>query len=325
MRLSNRGSSSSRSERMDSEMDATREAPLRSTGQETPPRRRRRILPIYGWYLLPFLVVTTTIVLVPLGYSLFLSFHRYNLSEPYRGLSFIGLNNYGTILHDRYVLASLVVSLEYVLGSLGGEFLVGFALALLLSQQRLRGLSVFRFFLIMPLMLTPSTVGMVWKFFYGYTGQVNYMLELIGLSPIDWFSGGKALLSVILVSVWQNYPFAFLVLFAGMQTIPLELVEAARIDGASPWQIFSRITLPLISTFMMVILVIRTTNILRYVDLIFTLTYGGPGRITETLSFLIYASGFSFFEMGYASALSFLLVGLSAIITWGYMRFMRGE
>jgi multiple sugar transport system permease protein len=295
-----------------------------SAGQKIRQRRRGFHIPTYGWYLLPFLVVTTIIVLVPLAYSLFLSFHRYNLSEPYRGLSFIGFTNYVTILHDPYVLASLKISLEYVFASIAGELLIGFALMLLLSQ-RLRGLRVFQWLLIMPLMLTPSTVGLVWRFFYGYTGQVNYMLELVGLSPVDWFSSGKALLSVIITSVWQNYPFAFLVLFAGVQTIPSTLIEAAQIDGASPWQIFSRITLPLISTFIIIILVIRTTNILRYVDLIFTLTFGGPGRATETLSFLIYTNAFSFFDMGYGSALSFLLIGLSVVITWGYMRYMKGE
>lgn len=281
-------------------------------------------LPPYAWYLLPFIVATVVIVIAPLGYALFLSFHRYNLSQPYLGQTFIGLSNYLSALRDPYVLSSIKISFEYVCASLAGEILIGFILSLLL-KQRLRGLSIFRFFLIMPLMLTSSTVGLVWRFFYSYTGLVNYLISFVGLSPIDWFSSSKALLSVIIVSIWQNYPFAFLVLFAGMQTIPSTIIEAAQIDGASPTQIFTRITLPLIQSFIIIILVIRTTHILRYVDLIFTLTAGGPGRVTETFSFLIYNNGFSFFEMGYGSALSFLLVGLSMAITWGYMRFMRSE
>lgn len=287
------------------------------------PCRKRLHIPIYGWYILPFLVVTTTIVLFPLVYSLWLSFYNYNLSQPYLGRTFVGLANYAAALRDPSLLASLKINLIYVLGSLSGEFLIGLALALLLMNQRLRGLSVFRVFLIMPLMLTPASVGMIWKFFYGYTGLVNYILKLVGFHPVSWFSGDNALLSVIIVSIWQNYPFAFLVLFAGMQAIPSMLVEAARIDGASSWQIFSRITLPLISSFTIIILVIRTTNILRYVDLIFTLTFGGPGRATETLSFLIYTNSFSFFKMGYGSSLSFLLIGITSVIIWGYMRFMK--
>lgn len=290
---------------------------------ETFPRRKGLYIPTYGGYILPFLVVTTTIVLFPLAYSLWLSFYRYNLSQPYLGRSFVGLANYTAALRDLSLLASLKINLIYVLGSLSGELLIAFALALLLMNRRLRGLSVFRALLIMPLMLTPASVGMVWKFFYGYTGLVNYVLKLVGLNPVSWFSGDNALLSVIIVSVWQNYPFAFLVLFAGMQAIPSMLVEAARIDGASSWQIFSRITLPLIRSFTIIILVIRTTNILRYVDLIFTLTFGGPGRATETLSFLIYINSFSFFELGYGSALSFLLIGITSVIIWGYMRFMK--
>lgn len=290
---------------------------------ETLPHHRGLHIPIYGWYILPFLVVTTTIVLFPLAYSLWLSFYRFNLAQPYLGQSFVGLANYTAALRDPSLLASLKINLIYVLGSLSGELLIGLALALLLMNRRLRGLSVFRAFLIMPLMLTPASVGMIWKFFYGHTGLVNYLLKLVGLNSVNWSSGDNALLSVIIVSVWQSCPFAFLVLFAGMQTIPSTLVEAARIDGASSWQIFSQITLPLIRSFIIIILVIRTTNILRYVDLIFTLTFGGPGRATETLSFLIYTNSFSFFEMGYGSALSFLLIGITSVIIWGYMRFMK--
>lgn len=294
--------------------------------QEKFPHRRVSYMPTYGWYILPFLIMSTTIVLFPLAYSLWLSFYRFNLSQPYLGQSFVGLANYYAALRDPIVLSSIKITFKYVLESLAGEFLIGFALALLMMNRRLRGLSVFRFFLIIPLMLTPVAVGLVWKFFYSYTGLVNYILKLVGLNPVSWFSGDNALLSVVIVTVWRNSPFVFLVLLAGMQTVPPTLIEAARIDGASYWQIFSRITLPLISSFIIIILVIRTTNILRHVDLIFALTFGGPGRVTETLSFLIYTNSFLFFEMGYGSALSFLLIGVTSVIIWGYMRFrMRGE
>jgi multiple sugar transport system permease protein len=285
---------------------------------------RRFRLATHTWYLLPFLVVTTAIVIIPIAYSLYLSLFHYNLSKPYMGQSYTGLDNYIAIFRDPAVLKSLKISLEYVFASLVGELLFGLALALLVSRG-LPGLSVFRFLLIVPMMLTPSTVGLVWKFFYGFTGLVNYLLRIIGIGALDWYSSKWALLSVIIVSVWQNYPFSFLVLFAGMQTIPPTLIEAAQIDGASAWRVFSRITIPLMRSFIIVILVMRSTNLLRYVDLIFTLTFGGPGSATQTLSFLIYTNGFSFFEMGYGSALSFMLIGISVVITWGYMRWMKNE
>ena len=279
-------------------------------------------LPVYGWYLLPLLVGTTLVVAVPLGYSFYLSFQRFNLSQPYLGLTYVRLDNYIAAFRDASVLASIKVTLEYLSGSLLGEILIGFALALLLNQ-RLPGLRVFRVLLIMPLMLTPAAVGMVWKLFYSSGGIVNYLLETIGLSPVNWFSSNTALLSVIIVSVWQNFPFAFLVFSAGMQTIPPTLIEAAQIDGASRWRIFCQITLPLMQIFIITVLIIRTTNILRYVDLIFTLTSGGPGRATESFAFLIYTNAFSLFEMGYGSALSFLLIALSFGIGLVYMKFIR--
>jgi multiple sugar transport system permease protein len=173
--------------------------------------------------------------------------------------------------------------------------------------------------------LTPAAVGLVWKFFYSYTGLVNFTLELLGFQAVNWFDERNALLSVIIVSIWQHYPLAFLVILAGLQTIPQNIIEAAKIDGASPFQIFINISFPLLRSLIIVILVIRTINLLRYVDLIFTLTHGGPGTATETFSFLIYKKGFELFNMGYGSALSYLLIFLSILITWLYLRLVKAE
>lgn len=297
--------------------------PTGAVGVASPGKRRWKI-PTYVWYLSPFCITIFAIVAAPLAYSGFLSLTKYNLSQPYLGMRFAGISNYLKALSDPDVFSSVKISIAYVLFSLTGEILIGLLLALV-AVRGLPGTAVFRVLLLSPLMLTPSAVGLVWKFFYNYTGLVNYTLGLLGMHPIKWFTAESALLSVILVTIWQNYPFSFLVILAGLQTIPKAVIEAAEIDGASAFKMFTQITLPLLRSFVVIILVIRTINVLRYVDLIFTLTYGGPGKATETFSFLIYTNGFSFFEMGYGSALSFLLIALSAVITWLYMRLMAAE
>jgi len=288
------------------------------------PAEHRRRVATYLWYLLPFSVSVLLIVVAPLGYALYLSVSRYNLAEPYLGTKFVGLANYLKAVTDPYVLSSIRISLIYVVFSLVGEILIGFVLALAASRE-LPGTKGFRVLLLAPLLLTPAAVGMVWKFFYNYTGVVNFGLGRLGLHPVQWLSVQNALASIIIVSVWQNYPFSFLVILAGLQTIPATIVEAAQIDGASPLNVFTQITLPLIRSFVIIILVIRTINILRYVDLIFTLTAGGPGRATETFSFLIYTNAFTFFDMGYGSALSFVLVVLSIGMMCFYLRLMVPE
>ena len=278
----------------------------------------------YVWYLLPFSIAVLLIVVAPLGYALYLSLSRYNLAEPYLGIRFVGLTNYLRAITDPYVLSSIRISFVYVFFSLVGEIFIGLVLALAASRE-LPGTKGFRVLLLAPLLLTPAAVGMVWKFFYSYTGLVNFALGRLGLHPVQWFSVQNALTSIIIVSIWQNYPFSFLVILAGLRTIPATVVEAAQIDGAAPFKVFAQITLPLIRSFIIIILVIRTINILRYVDLIFTLTAGGPGRATETFSFLIYTNAFTFFDMGYGSALSFVLVVVSIGIMWFYLRLMVPE
>jgi multiple sugar transport system permease protein len=168
--------------------------------------------------------------------------------------------------------------------------------------------------------LPPVVVGLMWRFMFQYTGIINYCFTLVGLSPVDWTTQITGLISIIITIVWQNIPFSFLLILAGLQSIPNDLIDASMVDGASGAQRLLKIYLPLIRPVIFLILTIRTMDAIRLFDEAFVLTGGGPGRSTETISLFIYRNSFSFFHVGYGSALSIILLFILMIISIFYMR-----
>src|SRR4030095_4323281 len=208
------------------------------------------------------------------------------------------------------------------------EFLLGLGLALLLNSQ-IRGRSVFRATLLVPMMLPAVVVGVVWRLMLNPNfGAINGTFKGFGLNTesLTWTASPRlALLSVIIVDIWQWTPFVFLVLLAGLQAIPQEPYEAARIDGSSPWQTFRYVTLPLLKPAILIALLLRTMDLLRVFDQIFILTEGGPGFATETISLYIYRTAFRFFDFGYAAAMSFVLLAVTNVISVLYIRALKHE
>ena len=208
------------------------------------------------------------------------------------------------------------------------EFFIGLALALLLNAQ-MRGRSVIRAVLLLPMMLPAVVVGVVWRLMLNSNfGAVNGTLKGIGINAdaLTWTASPKlAMASVIVADVWQWTPFMFLILLAGLQAIPQEPYEAALIDGASAWQTFRHVTLPLLKPAILIALLLRTMDLLRVFDQIFILTEGGPGFATETVSLYIYRTAFRFSNFGYAAAMSFVLLLITNVISVGYIRFLRTE
>ncbi len=198
------------------------------------------------------------------------------------------------------------------------EFVIGLGLAHLFYRQ-LRGESVLRSTLVLPMMIPPILIGLIWLFMYKKDfGIINNMLKLLSIDPITWLSKpSTAMPAIIIADVWQWTPFMFLLLLAGLKSLPVELFESARIDGASSWQIFRYVTVPLLEPIIAIAIIIRFMDAFREFDKIFQLTGGGPGVATETISLFIYRNGFRYFKMGYASALSYLtliiIVGFSMI------------
>src|SRR5687767_8057799 len=239
-----------------------------------------------------------------------------------------GLGNFTRLFSDNFFLTAMAHTFVFAVAALTCEFLLGLGLALLLNGQ-MRGRSFFRASLLVPMMLPPVVAAIVWRLLLNPDfGAINGTLKQIGIdtTSLTWTASPVlAMLSVIAVDVWQWTPFVFLVLLAGLQAIPQEPYEAALIDGSSRWQTFRHVTLPLLRPAILIVLLLRTMDLLRVFDQIFLLTEGGPGFATETISLYIYRTAFRFFDFGYAAAMSFVLLALTNVISVVYIRFLKHE
>lgn len=283
------------------------------------------------YIILAFLGPALFFVLAVVGYSIFEIFRiSFMTMDVVTGIKrFAGIHNYIEILTDSCFWASLRITLIFTIVSVSIEFLLGLGLALLLSIP-IKGSNIFRCIFLMPMFIAPVVVGIIGKWMLNVEfGVINYFLEVVGFSPLVWLGeSGLALFSVIGIDIWQQTSMIFIILLAGLQSIPIPLYEAATVDGASTWQKFRHITLPLLKPSIAVALILRTMFALRAFDIIYITTHGGPGRATETISILLYKSGFSLFRMGYASAMSVLLVLLILLFSIVYFKvlaFSEGE
>jgi len=268
--------------------------------------------------LAPTVAVLLALTIYPLIYSVKISLHGESGNWT--------LQNFTRLFADQFFLSALAHTIVYAAIALTFEFLIGLSLALLLNEQ-MRGQSVFRALLLLPMMLPPVVVGVVWRLMLNSNfGAVNGTLKRFGLNTdaLTWTASPKlAMATVVIADIWQWTPFMFLILLAGLQAIPQEPYEAALIDGASAWQTFRHVTLPLLKTAILIALLLRTMDLLRVFDQIFILTEGGPGFATETVSLYIYRTAFRFSNFGYAAAMSFVLLLITNVISVGYMRFLR--
>lgn len=283
----------------------------------------------YVWlfFLAPAVVVLISIVVFPLAFSMILSFHDWNIIRA-GGWSWAGINNYWTILfRDSYFRSAFKVTLVFLIGTVSIQFGLGLVVALILDQITRKIIGFLRTVLILPITMTPVVVGIIWRLMYNPDlGMLNYFLSWFGFSPVNWTGmPGTALPSVMMADIWEWTPFVALILLAGLQAIPREPYEAALVDGASSWQTFRYITFPLLSPAMLVALLIRVMDSFKTFDLIFVLTQGGPGMSTEILNYYTYRYGFKFFHLGYASALSWVLLVVVTIISMILIRILQSR
>jgi multiple sugar transport system permease protein len=280
-------------------------------------RRRvyRQIEP--ALYIGPAILTLVVILIYPLGYSLWLSFHNWTLRTFKRGVPFVGFENFTALVHGEDFLESLITTGTFMLFAISLEFILGMGLALLLDQE-LRGRRLFRSLVLLPMMCTNVVIGLTWRLMYNYEyGVINYFLHGISLDPVAWLSDTSVVMgSVILVDVWNTTSFVALLLLAGLQALPEEPFEAARIDGASASQRFLYLTLPLLRSSILVALLWRVIDTFRIFDVIYLLTAGGPARKTETVSIYVYRYGFKLFDLGYAAAASYLMVLIMLILAF---------
>jgi multiple sugar transport system permease protein len=274
----------------------------------------------------PSLVLIALVIVFPLGYSFYLSLQNFDLSVGPE-YEYVGAKNYvEAVFRDPRFLGSIWNTAAIIAPSLALELLLGLGIALLLSRA-LRGRPIITALLAIPAMVSPVMAGMAWRMMFGVKfGAINNLGRQLGILDVyfDWFgSPALAVMTVVLVEVWQNTPFMMLVLLAGIQSIPQELYEAAKADGATAWRSFWSITLPLLQFTMAVGVMIRLIDLTKLFGLIFVLTYGGPGSSTETVAFTTYLAGFKDFRMSYAAALSYVIVGGVLVLTLLFLWIQR--
>jgi len=267
-------------------------------------------------FLLPAYLTIALIVGIPTVYSLYLSFHQWKLTTFRNGIPFVGLDNYAQATADPAFWHSMQVTVVFTLVALAIEVALGLGLAVLLDQE-FRGRRSIRILILLPMFVTNVVVGLIWRIMLSYDfGVVNYLLSLVGISKVAWLGDpALALWSLVMVDIWNTTAFVALILLAGLQAIPDEPRQAARVDGASAWQTFRFVTFPLLRPVLFVAVVWRTIDLFRIFDVVFSLTGGGPYNATETISLFAYRQGFASFNLGFASAVSYLLIlGLVIIL-----------
>lgn len=276
------------------------------------------------YFLMPGVSWVLLFTLFPLLYSLYLSFTNARLGKP---TQFIGFQNYVNIFSDQKAGEVASVSLFLTVGSLLLTMAFGTFAAWLFNHD-LPGLKSFRAILTMPLFAAPIAVGyMGVVIFNEQHGPINNLISSLGGTPVSWITESwAARFAVLITDTWQWTPFVFIVALAAMQSVPDELIEAARLDTNSGWRIFRYITFPLIAPALGTVSLLRLVETFKILDVPLTLTGGGPGQATQTYTFYAYLQGLrSPFQQGYASAMAYLVVILAMIISSIYFWRVRAR
>ncbi|MEO0691909.1 MAG: sugar ABC transporter permease [Pseudomonadota bacterium] len=275
-------------------------------------------------FVAPAGLVMLLALFYPIAYMVWGSFHDWDPSQNLGEADYIGLGNYIKLLGDAAFHTSFWITLVFAFTVVAVEMVLGVGLALLLDRN-IRGMSVLRTLFILPMMIAPVVVGLVWRYMFHATyGTFNRFLESIGLPSIDWL-GQNPLLSVIIADIWQWTPFIFILSLAALQSLPRSTLEAARIDGATAWQQVIHIKLPLMAPVLFVTMLLRLIDAFKVLEVILVMTGGGPGLSTEILALRIARTAREFRELGEAAAMSNYLLMLLMILTLGMFAFTRWQ
>lgn len=279
-------------------------------------------------FLLPALVVLVFVDFVPMVQGLVASVHQYNLFRPFTN-PFVGNQQYDALVHDPLFWRSLWQSAYYTVASVLLQFVIGLAVAALLNQAaRLR--SFFRGIVVIPWVVPGALAGVMFALLFTSTGLVNVILSKVGivghLLPADypWLSNGNTAMPVLIfTSAWKGFPFFAVMFLAAMQTVPRDLYEAAKVDGASAWRTFTRITLPGIRMTMLIASLLGLIWTFNSLDLVYVMTYGGPFYSTTTLVMYAYQQAFTQGQVGYATAISTVILVIMGLLALLYLFLYR--
>ena len=283
-------------------------------------RIRRRPYPLL--LVAPAFLVLFLLTIYPFVYMVWISLHKWPIL-PTLPRIFLGGDTYGYIFRDGEFWNSVGVTSLYMAISVGLQLGLGLFLALLLDT-RYRAFQWFRLPFMIPVFVSPVVVGLIWKFMLGYDlGIVNHLLRSIGFEGVNWLGDQtNALLSLVLVDVWQWTPFTFLILHAGLMSLPREPYEAAVIDGAGGLQTLVYVTFPMIAPVFTVALLFRVLDAFKLFDIVYILTRGGPGNATNVLAYNIWRKGFFENQLGYAAALSVIMIAVATVLALVLIRIM---
>ena len=271
---------------------------------------RRQGDKIASWlFLAPASLFLFVTALLPLLYSIYLSFFRYKMNRPNQVPLFIGFENYARIFTDELLHTSTYNTLVFAVVSVLLEVILGLIVAMVICGDSKRARVAMSIFII-PMIMAPVAAGTLWRMMLdSATGVINYFLKIVGFHSISWLAHPTtAMISVIMVNVWQLTPWCTVILAAGLKALPADCLQAALVDGASRWQIFLRIIFPLIRPLLIVVMMIRFIDAFKVFDTIYVMTGGGPGTATEMLPNYIYRQGLRFFDAGYAASLAVVFV-----------------
>jgi multiple sugar transport system permease protein len=275
-----------------------------------------------AWLLIaPMLLMFVIFALIPSITAILYAFSHITLHRSGMLRTFVGFENFARVIDDPLVRQSAVTTLKWALTVTSVEILLGLGLALLLSHG-VRGRAIFTSLLIIPIIMPPVSVSIMWFFMYDYNfGILNFLINQVGFPSVRWLSDPNiALYAMMVVDVWQATPFAFLLLYAAVLSLPRDPYEAASIDGASRWHIFKTVTLPLLLPVLGIVVLLRLIDAARIFDKIFVMTRGGPGSSAYTTTLNIYVEAFDKYDFGYASAISFLFQIVLIVFATIYVR-----
>lgn len=298
------------------------------------PRRKARALLYRVGELLesysmvaPAYIIFLVFIFIPAAWSFYLSLFDYNilsLKHP----EFVGFDNFANMFGDSVFRVSVWNTVRYSLGTVPARLVLGLALALLLDQKHLLGKNLLRTVYFLPVVTSMVAASIVWSLVFNASeaGLANQLLKALGSAPKGWLADSKlAMLSVCIMSIWKELGYVMTIFLAGLQGIPLELYEAATIDGATGWQRIRFVTIPLLKSTTFFVLVTEVLGSFQVFTQTYVMTGGGPGYSTTTLINLLYAKGFSEFDMGYASAVAVTLFLALLLLSWLMRRVFRAE
>lgn len=272
-------------------------------------------------YVGPAVLVMAAACLYPVLAAFQLAGYDWSMGTPWESANWVGWDNFVSAFGNARVWSSLWTTLLFAAVCVAAEMALGIALALAL-EHKVRGMAFFRTLFILPMMIAPIAVGLVWRYMFdAQFGLINAALLAVGLEPKTWLADPTlAFVAIVIADIWQWTPFVFIMMIAALANVDSSVIEASRIDGARWWQMTFRVKLPMVMHVIAITLMMRLIDAFRVLEVVYVLTFGGPGDSTEILSLHIYKTAFVGQQLGVAAAISVLLLVVVALLSWGALR-----